>query len=50
MLHMGNRWAYREVYEDGCIIKMRLVYPLIEDNVFKAPLVDIYFKSMVMVK
>ena len=47
---MGNRWAYREAYGDECITKMGLVYPLIEDDVSKAHLVDIHFKSMVMVK
>ena len=47
---MGNRWAYRKVYRDGCITKMGLIYPLIEDDVSKAPSVDIHFKSMAMVK
>ena len=46
---MGNRWAYRETYGDGCIAKIGLVYPLIEDDVSKAPSVDIYFKSMAVV-
>ena len=46
---MGDRWAYREAYEDRCITKIGLVYPLIEDDVSKAPSVDIYFKSMTMV-
>ena len=46
---MGNRWAYREAYGDGCIAKMGLVYPLIEDDVSKVPSVDIHFKSMAMV-
>ena len=46
---MGDRWAYREAYGDGCIAKMKLVYPLIEDDVSKAHSVDIYFKSMAMV-
>ena len=49
MLHVGNRWAYHEAYGDGCIAKMGLVYPLIEDEVSKVPSVDIHFKSMVMV-
>ena len=48
-LHVGDRWAYREAYGDGCIDKMRLVYPLIEDDISKTPMVDIHFKSMVMV-
>ena len=47
---MGDRWAYCEAYRDGCIAKMGLVYPLIEDDVSKALSVDIYFKSMDMVK
>ena len=47
---MGDRWVYRETYGDGCIAKMELVYPLIEDDVFKAPSVDIHFKFMAMVK
>ena len=46
---MGDYWAYREAYGDGCIAKMELVYPLIEDDVSKAPSVDIHFKSMAMV-
>ena len=46
---MGDRWAYREAYGDGCITKMGLVYPLMEDDVSKAPSVDIHFKSMAMV-
>ena len=46
---MGDCWAYREAYGDGCIAKMGLVYPFIEDGVSKAPLVDIHFKSMAMV-
>ena len=46
---MGDRWAYCEAYGDGCITKMGLVYPLIEDDVSKAPSVDIHFKSMAMV-
>ena len=46
---MGHRWAYREAYRDGCTTKMGLVYPLIEDDVSKAPSVDIHFKSMAMV-
>jgi len=48
-LHVGDRWAYREAYGDGCITKMGLVYPLIEDDVSKVPSVDIHFKSMAMV-
>ena len=47
---MGDRWAYREVYGDGCITKMGLVYPLIEDDVSKVLSVDIHFESMAMVK
>ena len=47
---MGDRWVYREAYGDECIVKMELVYPLIEDDVSKAPSVDIHFKSMAMVK
>ena len=47
---MGNCWAYREAYGDGCINKMELVYPMIDDDVSKAFSVDIYFKSMAMVK
>ena len=47
---MDNCWAYRETYGDGCITKMRLVYPLIDDDVFKVLSVDIHFKSMAMVK
>ena len=47
---MGDRWAYREAYEDGCITKMGLIYPLIEDDVSKVPWVDIHFKSMAIVK
>ena len=47
---MGDRWAYREAYGDGCIIKVGLVYPLKEVDVSKAPSVDIHFKSMAMVK
>ena len=46
---MGDRWVYCEAYGDGCIAKMGLIYPLIEDDVFKAPSVDIHFKSMAMV-
>ena len=46
---MGDHWAYREAYGDGCITKMRLIYPLIEDDVSKAPSVDIHFKSVAMV-
>ena len=46
---MGDCWAYREDYGDGCITKMGLVYPLIEDDVSKALSVDIHFKSMAMV-
>ena len=46
---MGDRWVYHEAYGDGCITKMGLVYPLIEDDVSKAPSVDIHFKSMAMV-
>ena len=47
---MSDHWAYREAYGDGCIHKMGLVYPLIEDDISKAPSVDIHFKSMAMVK
>ena len=47
---MSDRWAYREAYGDGCITKMGLIYPLIEDDVSKAPSVDIHFKFMAMVK
>ena len=47
---MGDHWAYREAYRDRCIAKMGLVYPLIEDDVSKAPSVDINFKSVAMVK
>ena len=47
---MGDRWAYRETYGNGCIAKMGLVYPLTEDDVSMAPSVDIHFKSMSMVK
>ena len=47
---MGNRWAYREAYGDGCITKIGLVYSLIEDDISKALAVDIHFKSMAMVK
>jgi len=47
-LYMGDRWAYHEAYRDGCITKMGLV--LMEDDVFKAPSVDIHFKFMAMVK
>ena len=32
-LHVDDRWAYREAYGDGCITKMGLVYPLIENDV-----------------
>ena len=46
---MGDCWAYHEAYKDEYITKMGLVYPLIEDDVSKAPSVDIYFKSMAMV-
>ena len=46
---MGDGWAYREAYGDGCITKMGLVYPLIEDDISKAPLVGIHLKSMAMV-
>ena len=49
-LDKGCIWAYREAYGDGCITKKGLIYPLIEDDVFKVHSVDIYFKSMVMVK
>ena len=48
-MHVGDRWLYRETYGDRCIAKMELIYPLIEDDVSKAPSVDIYFKSMAMV-
>ena len=47
---MGDPWVYREAYGDGCITKMGLVYPLIKDDVSKAPSMDIHFKSMAMVK
>jgi len=47
---MGDRWAYHEAYRGGCITKMRLIYPLKNDDVSKAPLVDIHFKSIAMVK
>ena len=46
---MGDHWVYREAYGDRSIAKMGLVYPLIEDDVSKAPSVDIHFKSMAMV-
>ena len=46
---MGDHWAYREAYGDGCIVKMGLIYLLIEDDVSKAPSVEIHFKSMVIV-
>ena len=46
---MGDCWAYREAYGDGCIAKMGLVYPLIENDVSNVPSVDIHFKSMTMV-
>ena len=35
---MVDHWVYREAYGDGCI----------EDDVSKAPSVDIHFKSMAM--
>ena len=47
---MGDRWAYREAYGDGCITKMGLVYPLMEDDISKAHSVDIHFKSKANVK
>ena len=47
---MGNHWAYREAYGHGCITKMGLVYPLIEDDVSNAYSVDIHFKFLVIVK
>ena len=47
---VDNRWTYREAYKNGCITKIRLVYPLIEDDVSEVPLVDIHFKSMAKVK
>ena len=46
---MGDRWVYHEAYGDGCIAKMGVVYPLIEDDVSKAYSVDIHFKSVAMV-
>ena len=46
---MGDHWTYREAYGDGCITKMGLLYPLIEDDVAKGPSVDIHFKSMAIV-
>lgn len=47
---MGERWAYHEAYGDGCTTEMGLVYPLIEDDVSTAHLVDIHNKSMAMVR
>ena len=43
-------YTYRDAYGDGCIAKMGLIYPLIEDDVSKAHSVNIHFKSMAMVK
>ena len=46
---MRDRWVYCEAYGDGSMAKIKLVYPLIEDDVSKASSVDIHFKSMAMV-